>query len=84
MPPTVVAMTPVDPTSARDFLEAIIAAFSVLGGAMAYFSGFAAFQAVAREQPPESVAHRVNEGIAEGFGLAWPVSIAALMIVVWT
>jgi len=56
----------------------------VLGGGMAYFSGFAASQALAQGQAPELVAHRVNEGVAEGFELASPLSIVALIIVVWT
>lgn len=77
-------MTPNDVAGAREFLEAIIAAFSVLGGGMAYSSGFAASKALAEGQSPEVVAHRVNEGIAEGFERASPLSIAALIIVLWT
>lgn len=77
-------MDPIDAAGAREFLEAIIAAFSVLGGGMAYFSGFAASQALAQGQSPELVAHRINEGVAEGFELASPLSIVALIIVVWT
>ncbi len=77
-------MAPIDATGAREFLEAIIAAFSVLGGGMAYFSGFSASQALAQGQSAESVAHRINEGIAEGFELTSPLSIVALIIVVWT
>lgn len=77
-------MDPIDATGAREFLEAIIAAFSVLGGGMAYFSGFAASQALTQGQSPEHVAHRINEGVAEGFELSSPLSIVALIIVVWT
>jgi len=77
-------MVPVEASSARAFLEAIIAAFSVLGGGMAYFSGYYAAQALAQDQPPEIVAHRVNEGIGLGFRLISPLSIVALIIVVWS
>jgi hypothetical protein len=81
---TVVEMTPIDTAGAREFLEATIAAFSVLGGGMAYFSGFAAARALAHEQSPEIVGQRINEGIAEGFELMSPLSIIAFIIVVWT
>lgn len=77
-------MDPIDATAARELLEAIIAAFSVLGGGMACFSGFAASQALAEGQAAEHLAHRVNEGIAEGFDFASPLSIVVLIIVVWT
>ncbi len=77
-------MSPLDPTSARVFLEAVIAAFAVLGGGMAYASGLAAAEALSQEQPPEVLAHRINEGIANGFVSASPLSIVALIIVLWT
>lgn len=72
-----------DPGSAQEFLEAIIASFSVLGGTMAYFSGYAAYGALARAEPSTAVAQGINEGIAEGFGLGVPASIMALMIMGW-
>jgi hypothetical protein len=78
------AITPVDPESAREFLEAVIAAFSFLGGAMAYLSGHYAAQALARQQAPEYVAQRVNEGIGDGFKFGSPLAIAALIIMVWS
>lgn len=77
-------MSPVDAGGAQEFLEAIIASFSVLGGGMAYASGFAAARAFAEGQPPEILAHRINVGIADGFKFASPLSIAALIIVLWT
>jgi hypothetical protein len=77
-------MTPIDAGSAGEFLEAIIAAFSVLGGGMAYCSGYGAAQALAERQPPEIVAQSVNEGIGLGFRHASPLSIVALIIMVWS
>lgn len=77
-------MNPVDPSGTREFLEAIIASFSVLGGGMAYASGFAAAEALTEGQSPEVLAQRINIGIANGFKFASPLSIAALIIVLWT
>lgn len=51
---------------------------------MACFSGYYAAQALAQRQPPEFVAQRINEGLGEGFKWVSPLSIIALIIVVWT
>lgn len=75
-------MDPVDLTSARELLEAIVAAFSVLGGGMAYFSGYNAARALAQAQPPAVVAHCVNEGLGQGFEICWPLSTVALFVMV--
>jgi hypothetical protein len=77
-------MTPIDPSGARELLEAVVTAFAVLGGSMAYFSGFYAAQALAEHGSPELVGQRVNEGIGEGFVKGVLPAIAALMIVVWS
>ena len=65
-------------------LEALFAAFSVLGGYMAYLSGYYASQALAQGSPPDVISQRVNEGLALGFRFAAPLSIVALIIMVWT
>lgn len=78
------AMAPVDLSSTREFLEAVIAAFAVLGGVMAYFSGFNAAQALAQGQRPETVAHRVNEGLGLGFEVSSPISVIALVVMLVT
>jgi hypothetical protein len=77
-------MAPVDANSVRLLLEAIIAAFSVLGGGMADFSGFDAAEALEEGQPPEVVAHRINQGIGLGYEAFSPLSILALIIMLWT
>jgi hypothetical protein len=77
------AMFTADPGDARGLLEGTIAGFSILGGYMAYLSGYYASQALAQNQPPEFVAQRVNEGIGLGFRFASPVSVIALIIMVW-
>jgi hypothetical protein len=76
-------MAPCDAGSTRELLEAMIAAFAVLGGLMAYFSGYLAAQGLAESQPPHVVAQRVNEGIGEGFIKGVLPAILALIIVVW-
>jgi hypothetical protein len=77
-------MVPVDPTATRDFLEAIVAGFSILGGMMAYWSGYGAAQARAQGLSADLLADWINEGIADGFTWGWPMATAALMIMVWT
>lgn len=77
-------MAPIDFAAAREFLEGLIAAFSVLGGGMAYFSGFRAAQALAQGLSPEVVAHSINEGVGVGFEMFSPLSIMALIIVAWS
>ena len=78
----------VDPSATRELLEAFIAAFSVLGGGMAYTSGFRAAQALAQalaqDDLPEVVSHSINEGIGVGFETCSPLSMIALIIMVWT
>lgn len=77
-------MPPADPESARSLLEAVVAAFSVLGGGMAYLSGYYASQALAQGQSAELIGQRVNEGLALGFRVSSPASIVALIIMVWS
>jgi membrane protein YqaA with SNARE-associated domain len=77
-------MAPVEASSARELLEAAVAAFSVLGGFMAYWSGYFAARAIAENQPPHVLAQRVNEGIGEGFLKGSLPAILALIIVVWS
>lgn len=77
-------MLPIDASDVRQLLEALIAAFSTLGGAMAYTSGLNADKAMAEGQSAAVVARRVNEGIGYGFRLSWPVSVAAFAIMVVT
>jgi hypothetical protein len=76
-------MGPVDPSATRELLEAFIAAFSVLGGGMAYTSGFRAAETLARNDSPAVVSHSINEGVGAGFEIFSPLSIIALIIMVW-
>jgi hypothetical protein len=74
----------IDAGSARSLIEAAVVAISVLGGMMAYFSGYAAAQAISEQQPPDILSQQINEGIGEGFSWGWPAAILALIIMMWT
>lgn len=77
-------MYPIDPSGARELLEGIIAAFSVLGGGMAFLSGLRANLALSEGKPPEILAHSINEGVAIGFEAFSPLAIVALIITIWS
>lgn len=77
-------MFSIDTSSARELLEAMVTAVSVLGGAMAYCSGYSASQAMYEDQTSEILGQQVNEGLGEGFRMGWPVAIVALIIGTWT
>jgi hypothetical protein len=76
-------MTPIDAAVVPGLLEAVVAAVSILGGAMAYESGLGAAETVSENQPGEILGRRVNEGIAKGFVWGWPLSVIALIIELW-
>jgi hypothetical protein len=76
-------MAPCDVGGTRELLEAVIAAFAVLGGVIAYTSGYFAAEALTANQPPEIVAHRINEGIGRGFIWGSLPATVALIIAVW-
>jgi hypothetical protein len=40
----------------RELVESAVTAVSILGGSMAYFSGYVAAQALAEGDPPETLA----------------------------
>lgn len=73
-----------DPATARQFLEALVAAFSVLGGTMAYFSGFAASNALSQGLPPGEVTEGIDKGLGLGFEVGVPSAILALIIMGWS
>jgi hypothetical protein len=68
----------------RELIEAVISAASILGGAMAYCSGFRAAQAKGEGRTPEGLANSVNEGVAEGFQWGLPLAAITLIIVAWS
>jgi hypothetical protein len=50
---------------------------------IAYASGYYAAQALVRNHSPELVTQRIGEGTGEGFMFVSPLSIVALIIMVW-
>jgi hypothetical protein len=78
------AVVPIDPSSLRQLLEAVIAGFSVLGGSMACLSGSNAARSLAAGKSAGFLAQRINEGMARGFTASWPVSIVAAIIMALT
>jgi hypothetical protein len=67
-------------SSTSDFIEVIVSGVSVLGGAMAWFSGFQASQSVRIGQRPEVVSRRINEGLATGFDNGLRLAVIALIL----
>ncbi len=57
-----------------------MASISVLGGAMAYCSGYLAAQALTERRSPEELAHLVNVGLGRGFIAGGPLAAWALII----
>ena len=51
---------------------------------MAFFSCYAASNALGREQLPENVTHGINEGLGVGFEVGVPSATLDLMIMGWT
>jgi hypothetical protein len=76
-------VVPLGATTAPSLLEAAVAAVSILGGAMAYESGFAAAHAVAGNNSPNILSQRVNEGLAKGFVWGWPLTTLTFIIELW-
>lgn len=75
-------MAIIDPGGLKNLIEAAVTAVSVLGGFMAYLSGYAASKAVAARAPAEVVAEQLNRGLASGFDWgAWIGLIAFVAII---
>jgi hypothetical protein len=70
-------------TSFRDLVEIVVTAISLLGGAMALFSGWGALESIRIGQEPEQVAFRINRGLAVGFLFGLPLAIAVATLLAW-
>lgn len=77
-------MVSIGSSDTTNLLQAAVTAVSLLGGLMAYTSGYFAAQAMAERQPSDVLAQRVNEGIARGFLAGWPIATLALIIEMWS
>ena len=77
-------MAIVQTDASRELLDAVIAAFAMLGGSMAYWSGFGAARSHAADEPPSDLAYAVNLGLAHGFNVGAPAAVVALIISLWS
>lgn len=77
-------MLSLDAASARELLQTAVTAVSILGGAMAWASGYAASQAMNESQSPEILSQRINESIGEGFTVGWLLATLIFIIGAWT
>lgn len=68
----------------RNLIESSVTAISVLGGAMALESGYAAKQATSENRSPQIVAQRINEGLAMGFSWGRMPATFCLIFLLWT
>ena len=73
-----------DTTEFSALVQSAITAVSILGGAMAYTSGYHAARALAWDYPPELSSAYINEGLGLGFVAGFPLAILVLMIEAWT
>lgn len=65
-------------------VQTVVTAVSILGGAMAYTSGYRAARSLAREDLPDAVGQRINEGLGIGFTIGVPLAIVVFIIEAWT
>lgn len=63
-----------------ELVQATVAAVSILGGAMAYMSGYNAARALSDEIPPDLAAAMVNDGLGQGFMAGLPLAFLVLII----
>lgn len=68
----------------RMLIDAAVTGVSMLGGTMAFISGYKGALALAGSERPAVVAQSINEGICRGFiwGL-WP-AFSTFIVVLWT
>lgn len=74
-------MSPLDLGDARAFLDAVIAAFAVLGGVMAYASGFEAARARLARKTPRVIGDHISVGVANGFIVGAAAALITLILV---
>jgi len=63
-----------------ELVQSTVTAVSILGGAMAYMSGYNAAWALSGEAPPDQAAAMVNEGLGQGFVAGLPLAFLVLII----
>lgn len=64
----------------REMIEAAIGGASVLGGAMAYQTGWAAMRALFQGASPEFLSTEIDLGVAHGFLWGGPLSAIVFIL----
>lgn len=72
-----------EPTGFSELVQSAVTAVSILGGAMAYTSGYNAARALADEDPPEVAGQSINEGLGRGFAVGFPLAFLVSIIEAW-
>jgi len=73
----------VEATEFSALVQSAVTAASILGGAMAYTSGYHAARALAEEDPPEVAAQSINHGLGRGFAAGFPLAFLVSIIEAW-
>lgn len=71
-------------TGFSELVQSAVTAVSILGGAMAYMSGYNAARALAEEDSPEIASQSINEGLGKGFAVGFPPALLVSIIEAWT
>ncbi len=71
-------------SNAREVIEVLISAVSMLGGFMAVRSGWAASKSVATGEDPGLVAQHINEGLAYGFDYGLPSALIVFILLAFS
>lgn len=67
----------------QELVQSAVTAVSILGGAMAYMSGYRAAWALIENHTPDTLAHTVNVGLAEGFIAGVPLAFGVTILEIW-
>ena len=72
-----------EPNGLSELVQSAVTAVSILGGAMAYMSGYNATRAIAENDSPETASQRINEALGTGFAAGFPLALLVSIIEAW-
>ena len=67
----------------QELVQSAITAVSILGGSMAYVSGYSAAWALKEGCDSQSLAHEINVGLGKGFVAGMPPAALVAMLEIW-
>lgn len=67
----------------QELVQSAVTAVSILGGAMAYMSGYNAARALIEDRQPDTLSHAINVGLAEGFIAGMPLALIVTILEIW-